>query len=462
MCTLVVGLFIGGAGAVAVADSETGGSSTPSQGTTGTNGGQQSPNKLTAGFGVASKVTTAITAGVVKVGSAPIAEDDAAAIDTSEDVDGLDSSLTDLAEGGEDDAVAAASDVDETETTVEAPGASEVSEVTPLPAADLNVTTPETTTTAAASTTPASASPEAATPISATPKPGSRSGLDGFLTDVTPPQGGPYTYSTYRSEQFFKAIEPITNAFTTVVQVMGTVPYTLAALPTSKTPIRDVITSVQYMLTTVADAMVPIVYVPRNLYTLMVTVPPVELPVFAGPITSERPTPVPAPESPLFGPQASPVPYSAPADAPLFGTMTPRAALGAAVSSGLNTPLSVAGTVPAAPETVKSSDAKSFLDHVVSAVLVPASLTALAALALPGVAGLLIIVAAGIRLGYRQAKAAFVMRASGIARFAGSGPVGVVRSGSFITLRQRARGPRTKRAVCPQSAGVVRTLEEVA
>ena len=41
VCTLVVGLFIGSAGAVAAADSETAGSSTPSQGTTGTDDGQQ-------------------------------------------------------------------------------------------------------------------------------------------------------------------------------------------------------------------------------------------------------------------------------------------------------------------------------------------------------------------------------------------------------------------------------------
>ena len=59
-------------------------------------------------------------------------------------------------------------------------------------------------------------------------------------------------------------------------------------------------------------------------------------------------------------------------------------------------------------------------------------------LALPGIGGLLIISAAGMLVGYRQAKAAFTLRAAGIARFARLGPLGVVRSGSLVALRPRA------------------------
>ncbi|MGV0718122.1 hypothetical protein ABQE93_22230 [Mycolicibacterium sp. XJ662] len=360
-----------------------------------------------------------------------------------------------IGDGADDDSAVVLPDLEGTEE--------EPVEETAAPADELAVTTPATT--APATTTPAAASTE---PASTTPAPSSTtSGWgDAVRTALTrtpaAPPGTPDRFSPYYSAQFLKAIEPITNAFTTVVQVMETVPRTLAALPTSKTPITDVITSVQYMLTTVADAIVPIVYVPSNLYSLMVTMPPVEPPTFVGGVASQRPTLVPAEEPALFGPQMSQAPYVAPAGAPLFGAMTPRAALGTVISNGLNKPLSVAGTVPSAPETGGPPAAKSFLDHVVSAVLVPASLTALAALALPGVAGLLIIVAAGVRLGYRQAKAAFVVRSSAIARFAGPGPLGVVRSGSLITFRQRARGPRTARAVCPQAARTVRKLEEVA
>jgi hypothetical protein len=48
-----------------------------------------------------------------------------------------------------------------------------------------------------------------------------------------------------------------------------------------------------------------------------------------------------------------------------------------------------------------------------------------------------ILTLAGVRIGYRQAKAGFALRAAGIARFAGPGPLGVVRSGSLVVVRPR-------------------------
>ena len=72
--------------------------------------------------------------------------------------------------------------------------------------------------------------------------------------------------------------------------------------------------------------------------------------------------------------------------------------------------------------------------------VLPVSLAALAALALPGAGGLTILTAAGVRVGYRQAKAGFALRAAGIAGFArpGAVPLGVVRSGSVVVIRPRA------------------------
>ena len=52
--------------------------------------------------------------------------------------------------------------------------------------------------------------------------------------------------------------------------------------------------------------------------------------------------------------------------------------------------------------------------------------------------GLVVLTAAGVRVGYRQAKAGFVVQAAGIARFAGPGPLGVVHSGSWVVVRPRA------------------------
>jgi hypothetical protein len=62
--------------------------------------------------------------------------------------------------------------------------------------------------------------------------------------------------------------------------------------------------------------------------------------------------------------------------------------------------------------------------------------------ALPGLGGLIIATGAGIRIGYRQAKFSFALRASGVARYARVGPLGVVRSGSLIAARPQTRLPR--------------------
>jgi hypothetical protein len=93
---------------------------------------------------------------------------------------------------------------------------------------------------------------------------------------------------------------------------------------------------------------------------------------------------------------------------------------------------------------------RSVLQHTVDAFLAPLSLLALAALASPGVTGLVLLSAAGMFVGYRQARAASMLRAVGIARFVKAGPLGVVRSGGLVALHARPSGaarrqpPRTQ------------------
>jgi hypothetical protein len=151
------------------------------------------------------------------------------------------------------------------------------------------------------------------------------------------------------------------------------------------------------------------------------------------------------------------------AEAPLFGTVIQASSIGGAAATGLKQDLSLSGLAPV-PSGI-SPATTSFLDHVVSSVLVPASLTALAAIAVPGVAGLLIVCVAGIRVGYRQAKAGLALRVSGVARFAGPGPMGVVRSGGLIALHTptaRLGKPHATRAVRATTANAPRLLESVA
>jgi hypothetical protein len=257
------------------------------------------------------------------------------------------------------------------------------------------------------------------------------------------------------------ALEPVGGAVFTIANVMQSVPGTLGALPTSPTPVNDVMVWMQQLLTSVAGVVIPLAEVPGDLYALFGVSAPTQRPLIGG-TGLEYFAHVASPTASLFGSVMRQASYVAPTvvGTALFGTMAPHMTLGTVAATGLNQTLTVSGTVPL---TIDSpTDARSIFEHVVKAVLVPASLTALAAIALPGIGALLLVAAAGVRFGYRQAKAGLALRASGIARFAGPGPLGVVRSGSLVVLRQRARGPRTIRAVCPEVSRSLRAVESVA
>lgn len=261
-----------------------------------------------------------------------------------------------------------------------------------------------------------------------------------------------------QAEVISKVIQPVANAVVTVATVALSVPGALAALPNSSDPVADVITSLQTMLTTLADAFVPLVTeLPNDLIALLGI--PGAVPVVTGLVGNLHSAGwfatvgVPALGSPLLPPDL-PV-LSA---VPLSGSDTASVQLGGIGLAALRDDFAPAGTTPLATDSTTPTDLKSFLGHTVNAILLPASLSALAALALPGAAALLIACAAGVRLGYRQAMAAVAARKSGIARFAGTGPLGVVRSGSLIALH-RPRATRGTRAQPQRAAGF---LEQVA
>jgi len=92
------------------------------------------------------------------------------------------------------------------------------------------------------------------------------------------------------------------------------------------------------------------------------------------------------------------------------------------------------------PGAVLPGAVQTFL-HSYGQVIVVASLSAMFAVALPGLAGLVIPTMMGMHIGYRQAKAARALRTSGIAQLAASAPIGVVRSGSLVALRPSRRPP---------------------
>jgi hypothetical protein len=90
------------------------------------------------------------------------------------------------------------------------------------------------------------------------------------------------------------------------------------------------------------------------------------------------------------------------------------------------------------PNAAMPEGLQTFL-YTCGQIVVAVSLSAMLLAALPGLAGLVIPAAAGVHIGYRQAKAGRAVRNSGIAHLAAPGPIGVVRSGSLIALRSPSR-----------------------
>ncbi|HET7664518.1 MAG TPA: hypothetical protein VFK56_00190, partial [Mycobacterium sp.] len=95
----------------------------------------------------------------------------------------------------------------------------------------------------------------------------------------------------------------------------------------------------------------------------------------------------------------------------------------------------VLGLAPPTPNGAIAVNLRWFVPHEFSDLPRAASLWTLAAVALPGVGGLLILTLAGVRIGYRQAKAGIALRTVDIARFARPGTLGVVRSRSLVVVR---------------------------
>lgn len=240
----------------------------------------------------------------------------------------------------------------------------------------------------------------------------------------------------------------VASVLSSTQQTVAAVPALLVALPGSTTPVSDVISTIEFMLTSVSASVGTIVALPGELSELMgVGIRPVAtigkapetLPVTA--LSAPMALPGLLPEAPVTALGAGVV-----APAPAAPVPSPVTPVSAQRMAPLDTAsLGVSGlTASGAPE--------SFLDRAVSTLLVPISIATLAAVALPGVGGLLVICALGIRIGYRQAKAGWAIRVAGIARFAGSGPMGVVRSGAMITLH-------TKRPAAARKVGHLRLVD---
>jgi hypothetical protein len=204
-------------------------------------------------------------------------------------------------------------------------------------------------------------------------------------------------------------------------------------------PVTDVISSVQSMLTSVASTLAPIA---TNLGTLL------GLNQWSPVVNEARPgnlLPVPGTAIPAFAAASVLSPLS---DFPRVGTAglslkdeAGVASAGTVASIGATHELTAPAEVPlpqiaSIPTSVKQL--QQFFGHAVREMLRSPSLSALAALALPGIVGLFVITGAGIRFGYRQAKAMLALPASGLARYAPPQPLRLVRSKPAVTISRPA------------------------
>jgi hypothetical protein len=221
-------------------------------------------------------------------------------------------------------------------------------------------------------------------------------------------------------------------------------------------PVSDVIALVQDMFSSVAGAVVLLAQLQSDLFSFLLGIAGVQ-PVVAGVGGVDGAGLSPAAGASVVSQWRLVLALTGIPGVPLAS----HAATGVATLDviALGRASALPGMAPLAPDAALPIGAGSFFRHVVGELLLPVSLWALAAGALPGAGGLVILFAAGARLGFRQAKAGFALRAAGIAGFGrpGAVPLGVVRSGSLVVIR-----PRALRVVRPGALSAGGLLDKVA
>jgi hypothetical protein len=257
---------------------------------------------------------------------------------------------------------------------------------------------------------------------------------------------------------------PVSTSLAAVVKSVAAVPAVVVSLPTSTTPVYDIVNSIANMLTSVANVGTSFTQLDLSQLLGASAVTPPTIGGAAGHHTAAAAAagaPSPAPPVPTLSEILMPVAGSGDGQAPDAAAAPAQPVELAAGSESLGAATS---EVPLSAKGADENDTLSTVERVIGAFVASASITALAAIALPGIGGLLATCAAGIRIGYRNAKAGASLPAV-IARFAGSGPLGVVRSGGQVQLHRRTERPqklrpRTLRVVEAERSPGERVLEE--
>ncbi|MGB0971461.1 MAG: hypothetical protein ACPGVG_10920 [Mycobacterium sp.] len=472
---LSTALLIGSAGgATAVAD--TGGSDSSSTSSSADSSGADSSGADSSGADSSSAESSSGDASDGLRDSDPTSHSEAEST-LSQDDDSAESLAADEAI----DEALAAEEADESPVVVEeAVAVSEVEDAGAAGEVDALVAAEHIEDESAADTLATAAEPAAAEAAAPAPEPvvsvsGSNSRKGGSVAalsteptsasdeSLTAPVAGAGPYDTLTGQDMLAGeLEPASFVdpapLTTMVRTLETVvaslgnaaaaiPPVIWALPFSETPISDVVALLETVLDSVTQSAAAVAQLPRNFVALL-GVPTVGAYTAVASETSGHQLP------PMMDARiAAAIPAGAPTLLGMAPTQTSDhpvlassgfATLGPTALAALAAPIQ---SVPA-PIPALTGEYESIFDRAFGALLVPLSLWALATGALPGLVGLFVVFGAGTRVGYRQAKAGFALKMAGISRFAGPGPLGVVRSGSIIAVHQkgvRAKSPRWSR-----------------
>jgi hypothetical protein len=219
-------------------------------------------------------------------------------------------------------------------------------------------------------------------------------------------------------------VPPVTNVGAPVTNV--------AAVPNLVAPVSDVLASVQdTMPTSVASAVVPLAQSPSDL-SFLLGIAGVE-PVGDGLGDADGAGPGGAVGASVASQGLLVLPFAGVARGPVAGNPTGVATLDV-IALGRASALS--GMAPRATQDVIPMGEQSYFPWT-SDLLLRASLWALAAVALPGIAGLVILTAAGVRLSYGPLKPISHDGQPALSDWPDRGPSGLVRSVSFIGVRRR-------------------------
>ena len=220
------------------------------------------------------------------------------------------------------------------------------------------------------------------------------------VTDVLTPASDVIASGQYMPTSVAGAVVSLTQApsdlSSLLLSIAGVAPVTDVVAPVTDvlTPVSDVIA--QYMPTSVADAVVSLTQAPSDLSSFLLGIAGVA-PIEDGAGDIRRPgraaaagasgaSPVP------LGPQLAGIP-----GVPVAGNATRVETLDVTLLGRVS---ALSGMAPQAPNGAVPMGAESFFPHDFDELLLIASLWALAAVALPGIGGLVIVTVVGVRIGY--------------------------------------------------------------